>query len=94
MIASNESTLAEIQALTASGITLHEVANLVQKKVGLGPELIEYIAKTTIYRLSRMSPALTPPPLFLFTARLLVALFHSRVCQLRKAMVRPNSNIF
>ncbi len=43
-----DSTLEEIQALTASGATLDEVANQVQKTAGLGPELIKYIAKTTI----------------------------------------------
>lgn len=43
-----DSTLEEIQALTASGETLDEVANQMQKKAGLGPELIKYIAKTTI----------------------------------------------
>jgi hypothetical protein len=44
----DDSTLEEIQALTASGETLDEVANQVQKKAGIGPELIKYIAKTTI----------------------------------------------
>jgi hypothetical protein len=38
----------ELQALTASDDTLDEVADLVQKKAGLGPELIKYIARTTI----------------------------------------------
>jgi hypothetical protein len=38
----------EIRSLTASGATMDEVANQIQKKARLGPELIKYIARTKI----------------------------------------------
>jgi hypothetical protein len=43
-----DSTLAEIHALAASGATMDDVADQIQKKARIGPELIKYIAKTKI----------------------------------------------
>ena len=44
----DETTVEEISALTSSGATVDEVANQIQKKARLGPELIKYIAKSKI----------------------------------------------
>ena len=44
----DDTTIEEIGALTASGATVEEVANQIQKKARLGPELIKYIAKSKI----------------------------------------------
>jgi hypothetical protein len=44
----DDTTMEEIRSLTASGATMDEVANQVQKKARLGPELIKYIARTKI----------------------------------------------
>jgi len=41
-------TIDEIRSLAASGASMDEVANQVQKKARLGPELIKYIARTKI----------------------------------------------
>ena len=43
-----ESTLQEINALTASGVNLDDVAGEIQKTSRLGSELIKYIARTKI----------------------------------------------
>jgi hypothetical protein len=43
-----DATIKEIHALADSGTTLDDVANQVQKKTRLHPELIKYIAKTKI----------------------------------------------
>jgi hypothetical protein len=43
-----DGTLEEIRTLAASGASAEEVANQVQKKARIGPELIKYIAKTKI----------------------------------------------
>jgi hypothetical protein len=44
----DETTVEEIGALTASGATVDEVANQIQKRARLGQELIKYIAKSKI----------------------------------------------
>ena len=44
----DDTTMEEIRSLTASGATMDEVANQIQKKARLGPELIKYIARTKI----------------------------------------------
>jgi hypothetical protein len=44
----DDATLEEIRALAASGASMDEVANQVQKRARLGPDLIKYIAKTKI----------------------------------------------
>ncbi len=44
----DDTTIEEISALTASGVAVGEVANQIQKKARLGPELIKYIAKSKI----------------------------------------------
>jgi len=43
-----DSTLEEIRALAASGASIDEMANQIQRKAKIGPELIKYIAKTKI----------------------------------------------
>ena len=43
-----DTTIEEISALAASGATVDDVANQIQKKARLGPELIKYIAKSKI----------------------------------------------
>lgn len=42
----DDSTLEEIRDLTASGAAADEVANQIQKRAKLSPELIRYIART------------------------------------------------
>jgi hypothetical protein len=42
----DDSTLEEISALAASGATMDDVANQIQKKARLGQDLIKYIAKS------------------------------------------------
>jgi hypothetical protein len=42
----DEATLEEIRNLVASGATMDDVANQVQKRERLGPELIKYIARS------------------------------------------------
>jgi hypothetical protein len=44
----DDTTLEEISALAASGATMEEVANQIQKKARLGQDLIKYIAKSKI----------------------------------------------
>jgi hypothetical protein len=44
----DDTTMEEISALTASGATVDEVANQIQKNARLGQELIKYIAKSKI----------------------------------------------
>jgi hypothetical protein len=44
----DDATMEEIQNLAASGATLDDVANQVQKKARLGPELIKYIARSKV----------------------------------------------
>jgi hypothetical protein len=44
----DDPTTEEIRALAASGASMDDVANQVQKKARIGPELIKYIAKTKI----------------------------------------------
>jgi hypothetical protein len=44
----DDATLEEISALAASGATMEEVANQIQKKARLGQDLIKYIAKSKI----------------------------------------------
>ena len=41
-----DSTLAEISSLVASGAAMEDLASQVQKKARLGPDLIRYIAKS------------------------------------------------
>jgi hypothetical protein len=43
-----DSTIEEIRTLTASGATADDVANQIQGKTRLSPDLIKYIAKTKI----------------------------------------------
>jgi hypothetical protein len=44
----DDSTLEEIRALAASGVSADDVANQIQKKARIGSELIKYIARTKI----------------------------------------------
>ena len=44
----DDTTIDEIRSLAASGASMDEVANQIQKKARLGPELIKYIARTKI----------------------------------------------
>ena len=44
----DDATLEEIRTLAASGAAMDDVANQVQKKSRLSPELIKYIARTKI----------------------------------------------
>ena len=44
----DDSTLEEIRALAASGASVDDVADQIQKKAKIGSELIKYIAKTKI----------------------------------------------
>ncbi|VVB69246.1 Uncharacterised protein [uncultured archaeon] len=41
-------TMEEIRTLAASGTTMDDLSNQIQKKARLGPDLIKYIAKTKI----------------------------------------------
>jgi hypothetical protein len=43
-----DATLDEIRSLAASGASIDDVANQVQKKARIGPELIKFIATTKI----------------------------------------------
>jgi hypothetical protein len=43
-----DGTIEEIRTLAASGASADEVADQIQRKVRIGPELIKYIAKTKI----------------------------------------------
>jgi len=43
-----DSTLAEIRSLAASGATMDDVADQIQKKARISQELIKYIAKSKI----------------------------------------------
>ena len=43
-----DTTIEEIRSLTSSGTTLDAVADQIQKKTRIGPELIKFIAKTKI----------------------------------------------
>ena len=43
-----DATLAEIRSLAASGATMDDVTDQIQKKARISPELIKYIAKTKI----------------------------------------------
>ena len=42
----DDATIEEIRTLTASGATADDVANQIQRKSKIGPDLIKYIAKT------------------------------------------------
>jgi len=44
----DEATIEEIRSLTANGATADDVANQIQKKARIGPDLIKYIARTKI----------------------------------------------
>jgi len=44
----DDSTLEEIRALAAGGASAEDVANQIQRKARIGPELIKYITKTRI----------------------------------------------
>jgi len=44
----DDATLAEIRSLAAGGASAEEVADQIQRKARIGPELIKYIAKTKI----------------------------------------------
>jgi len=44
----DDTTLEEIRTLAASGTTMDDLSNQIQKKARLGPDLIKYIAKTKI----------------------------------------------
>ena len=43
-----DATIEEIRSLAASGTTLDAVADQIQKKARIGPELIKYVAKNKI----------------------------------------------
>jgi len=43
-----DATIAEIRSLTESGSSMDDVASQVQQKARIGPDLINYIAKTKI----------------------------------------------
>jgi hypothetical protein len=42
----DDATIEEIRTLTATGATADDVANQIQRKSKIGPDLIKYIAKT------------------------------------------------
>jgi hypothetical protein len=44
----DDSTMDEIRAMAANGVSADEVAAQIQKKARLGPDLIKYIAKTKV----------------------------------------------
>jgi hypothetical protein len=44
----DDTTLEEIRTLAASGTTMDDLSNQIQKKARLGPDLIKYIAKSKI----------------------------------------------
>jgi hypothetical protein len=44
----SDTTMEEIRALAASGATMDDVTDQIQKKARIGPELIKYIAKAKI----------------------------------------------
>jgi hypothetical protein len=44
----DDATMAEISVLASTGVTMDDVANQIQKKARIGPDLIKYIAKTKI----------------------------------------------
>jgi hypothetical protein len=44
----SDTTMEEIRALAASGATMDDVTDQIQKKARISPELIKYIAKTKI----------------------------------------------
>jgi hypothetical protein len=44
----DDTTLAEIRALAASGASVDDVADQIQRKAKIGSELIKYIAKSKI----------------------------------------------
>jgi hypothetical protein len=44
----DDTTMEEIRTLAASGTTMNDLSNQIQKKARLGPDLIKYIAKTKI----------------------------------------------
>ena len=44
----DDATQEEIRTLVTSGISMDEVANQIQKKARIGPELIKFIAKSKI----------------------------------------------
>jgi len=44
----DDATMEEIRTLAASGTTIDDLSNQIQKKARLGPDLIKYIAKTKI----------------------------------------------
>ena len=44
----DDATMEEIRTLAASGTTMNDLSNQIQKKARLGPDLIKYIAKTKI----------------------------------------------
>ena len=44
----DDTTMEEIRSLAASGASMEDVANQIQKKARIGPELIKYIAKSKI----------------------------------------------
>jgi len=44
----DDATIEEIRALTANGVVSDDVANQIQRKTKIGPDLIKYIAKTKI----------------------------------------------
>jgi len=43
-----DATIEEIQSLAASGASIDDVADKIQKKTRLNPDLIKYVAKTKI----------------------------------------------
>ena len=43
-----DATIGEIQSLAASGASMDDVADKIQKKTRLNPDLIKYVAKTKI----------------------------------------------
>jgi len=57
-----EATIEEIRSLAASGASMDDVADKIQKKTRLNPDLIKYVAKTKITGLS-----IKPEPTFFFS---------------------------
>ena len=43
-----EATIEEIRSLAASGASMNNITDTIQKKARIGPELIEYITKNKI----------------------------------------------
>ena len=67
-----DTTIEEIRSLADSGTTLDAVADQIQKKARIGPELIKYVAKKKDNSLSQT------PGIFLFISRIAIVFCHGQ----------------